>query len=65
MNIYVNKHYSYFNIFVNLLWFAIYYSNCIQGWIMGVHKRFENTKAAIRSRKSKDRQYNGQKKQDK
>ena len=25
-------------------------------------KRFENTKGVIRSRKSKDRQYNGQKK---
>ena len=36
MNIYVNKHYAFFNIhvFVKLFLITIYYSNCILGWII-------------------------------
>jgi hypothetical protein len=36
MNIYVNKHYAFFNIhvFVKLFLITIYYSSCILGWII-------------------------------
>jgi hypothetical protein len=37
----------------------------INAWTEGQKEQYEDTKVAIRSRESKDRQYNGQKKKDK